>query len=155
MAWRLRWLESKIIAPETAQMGRDKSSLWATHSAAILHTDRWDVGRMGRGWGGVSTCGRDITALSHIMYHLQLHVQARRDRFHLSSLRGSQYNLLCWSDIQRRGVELPNLIFQMRTLLFLPSHVCVWVGRRVGISDLAVIWKWHLGLSGSCGFISL
>lgn len=163
MAWRLRWLESKIIAPETTQMGRDKSSLWAAHSAAILHTSRRDAGGGGGGGGGGREKGRGshLRPWHHrlITYHVSPAAprQAQRDRFHLSSLRGSQYNLLCWSDIQRRGVELPNLILQMRTLLFLPSHVLVCCSKRrggVGISDLALIWKHHLGLSGSCGFIS-
>lgn len=163
MAWRLRWLESKIIAPETTQMGRDKSSLWAAHSAAILHTSRRDAGGGGGGGGGREKGrGSHLRPWHHrlITYHVSPAAprQAQRDRFHLSSLRGSQYNLLCWSDIQRRGVELPNLILQMRTLLFLPSHVLVCCSKRrggVGISDLALIWKHHLGLSGSCGFISL
>lgn len=109
-------------------------------------------------WGGGGG-GSHLRPWHHrlITYHVSPAAprQAQRDRFHLSSLRGSQYNLLCWSDIQRRGVELPNLILQMRTLSFLPSHVLVCRcngGSGVGISDLAVIWKRHHGLSGSCGF---
>lgn len=90
--------------------------------------DEWGEEEKGEG-GGVSWGGSHLQPWHHrlITYHVSPAAprQARRDRSHLSSLRGSQYNLLCWSDIQRRGVELPNLILQMRTLLFLPSHVLV------------------------------
>lgn len=115
----------------------------------FLHTSGGDMGeegeRHGEGWRG-----SHLQPWHHrlITYHVSPAAprQAQRDRSHLSSLRGSQYNLLCWSDIQRRAVELPNLILQMKTLLFLPSHVLVchrrW-GRGLGISDWAVIWKQH------------
>lgn len=70
--------------------------------------------------------------------------RARRDRSHLSSLRGSQYNLPGGSDIQRRDAQLPKLICQMRTPFSAQSRPCVSL-QNVEITDLALIWGRHLG----------
>lgn len=90
--------------------------------------DEWGEEEKGEGggvsWGG-ATCSRDITALSHIMYHLQLHVKPKETDLicHL----WEDLNIIYSADLTSRGeeLELPNLILQMRTLLFLPSHVLV------------------------------